>query len=113
MCTRALYQGADSLVITGRTMDWVEDMHSNAWLFPRGTARDGAAKSDSLRWTSKYGSVGISGYESGIADGMNEEGPGGKSAVPGRIGLRHAEERQADDFDSHLGAVCAGQLCER
>ncbi|MGB6191958.1 MAG: linear amide C-N hydrolase [Terracidiphilus sp.] len=74
MCTRALYQGAGGMVITGRTMDWVEDMHSNAWLFPRGAARDGAAKSDSLRWTSKYGSIGISGYESGIADGMNEEG---------------------------------------
>lgn len=74
MCTRALYQGSNGLVITGRTMDWIEDMRSNAWLFPRGMARDGAAKSDSLEWTSKYGSVGISGYESGIADGMNEEG---------------------------------------
>jgi hypothetical protein len=28
-CTRALYVGEDGLVITGRSMDWGEDMHSN------------------------------------------------------------------------------------
>jgi choloylglycine hydrolase len=74
MCTRALYQGSDNLVITGRTMDWAEDMHSNAWVFPRGMVRDGASKSNSLKWTSKYGSVAVSGYEVGTADGMNEKG---------------------------------------
>ena len=58
MCTRTLYVGSGSLVITGRSMDWGEDMHSNAWAFPRGMARDGAAGPGSVRWTSKYGSVG-------------------------------------------------------
>ena len=28
-CTRALYVADIGLVITGRTMDWVEDMHTN------------------------------------------------------------------------------------
>src|SRR5262245_35217761 len=28
-CTRALYVGEDGLVITGRSMDWGEDMYSN------------------------------------------------------------------------------------
>jgi choloylglycine hydrolase len=74
MCTRAVYVGADNLVITGRSMDWVEDMASNAWVFPRGMARDGAAGPNSLQWTSKYGSLGITAYDAGTTDGMNEAG---------------------------------------
>jgi len=33
-CTRALYVGDGNLVITGRSMDWSEDMMSNLWVFP-------------------------------------------------------------------------------
>jgi choloylglycine hydrolase len=73
-CTRAVYQGLDNLVITGRTMDWLNDMQSNIWAFPRGIERDGAAGANSIRWVSKYGSVGASGWDIGIADGMNEQG---------------------------------------
>lgn len=73
-CTRVLYVGDDGLVLTGRTMDWEEDMHANIWAFPEGIARDGAAGPNSLKWLSKYGSVGVSGYEAGIPDGMNEHG---------------------------------------
>ncbi len=73
-CTRAVYRGLDGLVITGRTMDWLNDMKSNLWAFPRGIERDGAAGENSIRWTSKYGSVGVSGWDIGIADGMNEAG---------------------------------------
>ncbi|MBF0530110.1 MAG: linear amide C-N hydrolase [Deltaproteobacteria bacterium] len=73
-CTRAMYVGADNMVITGRSMDWGEDMFSNAWVFPRGMARDGAAGPNSIKWTSKYGSLTVSGYEAGTADGMNEKG---------------------------------------
>jgi choloylglycine hydrolase len=73
-CTRVLYVGDDGLVITGRSMDWAEDMHSNVWVFPRGMARDGAAGDKSVRWTSKFGSLAISAYDAGIADGMNERG---------------------------------------
>ena len=73
-CTRVLYVGDDGLVITGRSMDWGEDMFSNAWVFPRGMKRHGAAGPNSLQWTSKYGSLSISSYEAGVADGMNEAG---------------------------------------
>jgi len=73
-CTRSLYVGADNLVLTGRNMDWKEDMASNLWVFPAGIARDGAAGPASIRWTSKYGSVIVSGYEAGSTDGMNEKG---------------------------------------
>lgn len=73
-CTRTLFVGADQMVITGRNMDWKEDMASNLWVFPAGIARDGAAGPKSLRWTSRYGSVVTSGYEAGTTDGMNEKG---------------------------------------
>ncbi len=73
-CTRALFVGADSTVITGRSMDWGEDMHSDLWVFPKGIKRDGAAGPKSITWTSKYGSLIVSGYNVGTADGMNEKG---------------------------------------
>jgi len=73
-CTRAVYLGTDGTVITGRSMDWSEDMASNLWAFPRGIKREGAAGPKSLTWVSKYGSVVVSSYEAGTADGMNEAG---------------------------------------
>lgn len=73
-CTRAVYEGADGTVITGRSMDWAEDMGTNLWVFPRGMTRDGAAGPNAPTWTSKYGSLVASGYDLGTADGMNEAG---------------------------------------
>lgn len=73
-CTRAVYLGKEGRVVTGRTMDWVEDMQTNLWAFPRGMKRDGGVGKGSLEWTSKHGSVVASIYEGGTADGMNEKG---------------------------------------
>lgn len=73
-CTRALFAGSDSVVITGRSMDWQEDMHSDLWAYPKGIKRDGAAGPQSIEWTSKYGSLTVAGYNAGTADGMNEKG---------------------------------------
>ncbi len=73
-CTRTLYVGTDNTVITGRNMDWMEDMASNLWVFPAGLKRDGAAGPKSIQWTPKCGSVVVSGYEAGSADGLNENG---------------------------------------
>jgi len=73
-CTRTLYVAPDNTVLTGRNMDWAEDMGSNLWAFPAGMARNGAAGPQSITWTSKYGSVITSSYEVGTADGMNEKG---------------------------------------
>ena len=36
--------------------------------------RDGAAGPNSIRWTSKYGSLVAAGWDVGSADGMNEKG---------------------------------------
>jgi penicillin V acylase-like amidase (Ntn superfamily) len=73
-CTRALFVGDGGTVITGRSMDWSEDMHSDLWAFPRGIRRDGAEGPRSPQWVSKYGSVIVSSYNMGTADGMNEMG---------------------------------------
>ena len=55
-------------------MDWVEDVRTNLWAFPRGMKRDGAAGLKSIAWTSKYGSIVASAYDVATADGMNETG---------------------------------------
>ena len=73
-CTRAVYVGPGGMVATGRTMDWREDPLTNLYLFPRGAVRRGALTDDTVRWTSKYGSLSAAGYDIGIADGMNEAG---------------------------------------
>lgn len=73
-CTRAVYIGPDNMVITGRTMDWKEDIGSNLYIFPRGIKRVGFNKEKAVEWTSKYGSLVASGYDIGTCDGMNEKG---------------------------------------
>ncbi len=73
-CTRVLFSGSDDIVITARSMDWAEDMHSELWVFPKGMERNGAAGPQSLAWKSKYGSLIVSGYNVGSCDGMNEMG---------------------------------------
>lgn len=74
-CTRAVYIGTNNLVVTGRSMDWAEDLFTNLWVFPRGMQRHGGLGPEkSLIWTSKHGSVIASAYESGTVDGMNEKG---------------------------------------
>lgn len=74
MCTRVTYIDDNKTVITGRNMDWGEDMGSNLWIFPAGMSRSGAGGANTPAWVSKYGSVVTSGYEAGTADGMNEKG---------------------------------------
>lgn len=73
-CSRVLYHGLEGTVITGRTMDWTEDIGTNLWIFPRGMEREGRVGPNSFRWTSKYGSVIATGYDISTVDGMNEEG---------------------------------------
>ena len=117
-CTRVLYTAPDGTVLTGRTMDWAEDMRTNLWAFPRGMQRDGAAGARTPRWTSKYGSVVASGYDLGTADGMNEKGlvanllylaesdygtPGGKPALSISLWAQYA----LDNFATVAEAVAA------
>lgn len=74
MCTRVVYSGTEGMVVTGRTMDWKTGLKSNLWVFPRGMERTGKTGENSLKWTSKYGSVITSAFEIASTDGMNEKG---------------------------------------
>lgn len=91
-CTRAVYLGKDTQTVTGRSMDWVEDMQTNLWVFPRGMKRDGGLGKGSLEWTSKHGSIVASVYEGATADGMNEKG-----LVANLLYLTESEYPAADD----------------
>ena len=73
-CSRILWNDNDHAVLVGRNMDWFEDIRSNMWILPRGVERDGMAETNSLEWTSKYGSVILTAYDVGTADGVNEKG---------------------------------------
>jgi len=73
-CTRVVLKTDAGTVLTGRSMDWVEDIGNNIWAFPRGMKRDGAAGAKSLTWDSKYGSVITTIYEIATVDGINEKG---------------------------------------
>ena len=73
-CTRVLYVAKDGTVITGRSMDWGEDLKSNMWVLPRGMKRDGMGGKNSISWESKYGSLIVTGYDIGTSEGMNEKG---------------------------------------
>lgn len=73
-CTRAVLKTDDGTVLTGRSMDWVQDIDNNLWVFPRGLQRDGAAGPKSPKWVSKYGSVITTIYEVATVDGLNEKG---------------------------------------
>lgn len=73
-CTRLVFLGANGQVVTARSMDWKSDIVSNLWVLPRGMERTGQTGPNTLRWTSKYGSVITSGYDISTTDGVNEAG---------------------------------------
>lgn len=73
-CTRVVYLGPEDRILTGRSMDWKLPMLSNVWVFPRGIERTGVAGPRSVEWTSRYGSLIVTGYDISTVDGMNEEG---------------------------------------
>lgn len=73
-CSRFTYSGPENTVISGRSMDWLEDMHTDLWAFPAGIQQVGSDDANGLTWTSKYGNVIANGYNIGTTDGINTEG---------------------------------------
>ena len=73
-CTRLVYLGDNQNVITARSMDWKSDVGTNLWVFPQGMQRTGEVGPNSVKWTSKYGSVIATGYDISTTDGVNEAG---------------------------------------
>jgi choloylglycine hydrolase len=73
-CTRVLWASPDNQVFVGRTQDWTERANSAFRVFPRGIERVGAVAENPHRWTSRYGSVILTGYDLGTHEGVNERG---------------------------------------
>ena len=73
-CTRVVYHGENGLVVTGRTMDWRDEIPASLWIMPRGLTHDGGAGPKSVHWTARYGSVVTSSFGFSTVDGMNEKG---------------------------------------
>lgn len=103
-CTRALYVGEQNLVITGRNMDWKEDMKTNLYLFPQGIERKAGLADNAVKWTSKYGSVVAAGYDVGTADGMNEKG-----LVINLLFLEESQYTRPNDSRPVMGLAYWGQ----
>jgi penicillin V acylase-like amidase (Ntn superfamily) len=73
-CSRVLWVAGDGQVFVGRTNDWTGKVDSAFRVFPRGIDRVGAVAKNPHKWTSKYGSVILSGYDMGTHEGVNEKG---------------------------------------
>ncbi len=73
-CTRVLWAPGDGQVFVGRTQDWTEKANSSFRVYPRGIARSGAVAENPHKWTSKYGSLVITGYDLATHEGVNEKG---------------------------------------
>jgi penicillin V acylase-like amidase (Ntn superfamily) len=73
-CSRVLWNSGNGHVYVGRTNDWTGKVDSAFRVFPRGIDRVGAVMENPHKWTSKYGSVILSGYDMGTHEGVNEKG---------------------------------------
>ncbi|MFO0820642.1 MAG: linear amide C-N hydrolase [Pirellulales bacterium] len=73
-CTRVVWVAGDGQVFVGRTQDWTEKANSAFRVYPRGMERTGAVTENPHKWTSKYGSLVITGYDLATHEGMNEKG---------------------------------------
>src|SRR5262245_45328705 len=73
-CSRVVSNKFNNDVIVGRNMDWFEPMQTKLWILPRGMKRNGEGGENSLKWTSRYGSVVACVYDGATADGLNEKG---------------------------------------
>ena len=61
-------------MFVGRTQDWTEKINSAFRVYPRGIERTGAVAENPHNWTSKYGSLVATGYDTGTHEGVNENG---------------------------------------
>lgn len=73
-CTRVLWAPEPGQVFVGRTQDWTEKANSSFRVYPRGINRVGAVAENPHKWTSKYGSLVLTGYDLATHEGVNEKG---------------------------------------
>lgn len=79
-CSRVTYNSTitdGNRIVVGRSMDWFMTTNASLWSFPAGMSRNGSGGSNSLFWTSKYGSIITAMYEQATVDGINSQGLAG------------------------------------
>jgi choloylglycine hydrolase len=76
-CTRVLWQSEDKQVFVGRNQDWTEKAGHAFRVFPRGMQRVGVVPENPHKWTSRYGSLVLTAYDSATHEGTNEMGLSG------------------------------------
>ena len=74
MCSVIRWSDNGVAHVIARNMDWLEDTKSNLWILPQEIRRYGLAGKNSLKWTSKFGSVIAAAYDVSSTDGINEKG---------------------------------------
>jgi len=74
MCTRTVFTADNGRVVTGRNMDWAEDMGTDLWAFTAGIDRVGENGADAFSWTSTHSTVIATGYGCSTTDGINDSG---------------------------------------
>jgi len=105
-CSRILYGDNKGQYFAGRSMDWMEDLGTNLWKWPRGLTRVGAKGADPMTWTSKYGSVIADVVYGATSDGMNEVGFGANLLY-----LAEAEYGyDADNMNGKMGMAIGAYL---
>ncbi|MEI6363421.1 MAG: linear amide C-N hydrolase [Actinomycetes bacterium] len=80
-CTRILWNDNSVAVLVSRSADWLTPTEPRLVAQPRGLERDGGMfdgvqkiADNPAHWTSRYGSVAVSSFDSATFDGMNERG---------------------------------------
>ncbi len=73
-CTRVVYIGDNGITVTGRSLDWKTPIPTYLYIMPRGMERTGYDTDNTIKWTSRYGSVVSVGYDMGVSEGLNEKG---------------------------------------
>lgn len=75
-CTGILLKAADGKAVHGRTLEFGEIVESYITVIPRNHSFTGkTSNGEGLKYTSKYGSIGVSCFEDiALMDGMNEKG---------------------------------------
>lgn len=76
-CTDFAINCKDGGIITGRSMEWGDDLGSQIKYYPAGQKRTSIATKDKpgKEWTSKFGYYGINAYKQDLViDGLNDQG---------------------------------------
>ena len=115
-CTDVRIMASDGSAFSVRTMEFAEDLKSDAVIVPRGhQVSSPAPNGKGLAWTSKYGFVGMNVFRRGFLHRRTErEGPGPRrtlSAGGDRVPEGQAGGRGARALQCRVQWLGAGQLC--